>query len=408
MARFRRALALPAGTIVPRERQLSLLERLETLRQRAECADPLQPALRLFFVVLVLLGLGLALQASHAATTQPAEQFWSGLWAQGALRVAALVALLVGLRLGPERLRPLLPALVALCVAALVLVYVPGVSSELNGSRRWLKLPGTGLTFQPSELARIVLVLWLADRCVRLGPAVQEWKRGVWPMLRVAIPVFLLILCQTDLGGALLFLLCFAVTMWVGGARLAHLSAPIACAGGAAVLALMMGASYVRHRIATFLGDATNDQVLRSAEAMASGDWFGVGLGQGLFRNAGVPYLESDYVFALVGEELGLFGTLSVVGLYLCFLWHGLQLVLAVRDRYLSLAAFGLLLCVGLQAMVHLQVVAGLAPPKGMTLPFVSHGGTSLIVSCLAVGLALGAARPRASIPVVPEPAPAA
>ena len=110
-------------------------------------------------------------------------------------------------------------------------------------------------------------------------------------------------------------------------------------------------------------------------------------------RNDGVPYLESDYVFGLVGEELGLLGMWLVLALLVAFLWFSLRLVLSVPDRYQALAAFGLLVSVGLQAMLHVQVVAGLAPPKGMTLPFVSDGGTSLIVSSLAVGLALGAAR---------------
>jgi cell division protein FtsW len=157
--------------------------------------------------------------------------------------------------------------------------------------------------------------------------------------------------------------------------------------------------SYVRHRIEMWLGHQQNDQVVRSTEAIASGDWFGVGVGQGLFRNAGVPYLESDYVFALVGEELGLFGQIALIGLFLALLWYGLRLVLAIQDRFAALCCFGLLLSVALQAMVHLQVVSGLAPPKGMTLPFVSHGGTSLVVSSLAVGLALGAARPRTPSP---------
>jgi cell division protein FtsW len=402
MARFRRPAALPPGTIVPLERQLSLLDRLETLRARAVEVDPTEPAVRLFWIVLALSGVGLLMQANHAATTQTPDVFWSGLWGQAFFRAAALCALLVGFRLGPERLRRLIPALVVGSILALVLVYVPGIPSAVNGSRRWLPLPG-GLTFQPSELARIVMILWVADRCIRLGGDVEDLKRGVWPMLRLGLLVFTLIVCETDLGGAILFLSCFLITMWVGGARLAHLSGPFVFAAGAAVLALLTGVSYVRHRLEMWLGHQQNDQVVRSAEAMASGDWAGVGLGQGLFRNAGVPYLESDYVYALVGEELGLFGLLALIALYLAFLWYALRLVLAIKDRYAALCAFGLLLSVALQAMVHLQVVSGLAPPKGMTLPFVSHGGTSLVVSSLAVGLALGAARTRPSVPTVPS-----
>jgi cell division protein FtsW len=401
MARFRRPAALPPGTTVPLERQLTLLDRLETMRARAVDVDPTEPAVRLFWIVLALSGVGLLMQANHAATTQAPEVFWSGLWGQAFFRAAALGALLAGFRLGPERLRRVIPALVVAAILALVLVYVPGIPSAVNGSRRWLPLPG-GLTFQPSELARVVMILWVADRCIRLGTDVEDLKRGVWPMLRLGLLVFVLIVCETDLGGAILFLSCFLITMWVGGARLSHLSGPFVFAAGAAVLALLTGVSYVRHRLEMWLGHTQNDQVVRSAEAMASGDFAGVGLGQGLFRNSGVPYLESDYVYALVGEELGLFGLLALIGLYLAFLWYALRLVLAIKDRYAALCAFGLLLSVALQAMVHLQVVSGLAPPKGMTLPFVSHGGTSLVVSSLAVGLALGAARPRPSASTVP------
>jgi len=407
MARFKTAAALPPGTVLPRENQLTFLDRLEDMRVRATEIDPTEPAVRLFWIVLTLSGFGLLMQANHAATTQAPEVFWSGLFGQAFFRGAALAALLVGFRLGPDRVRRIIPALVVASILALALVYVPGVPSAVNGSRRWLPLPG-GMTFQPSELARIVMILWVAERCIRLGPDVTDWKRGVWPMLRLGLLVFTLIVCETDLGGALLFLTCFLITMWVGGARATHVTGPFVFAVGAAAIALLTGVSYVRHRLEMWLGHQQNDQVVRSTEAIASGDWAGVGLGQGLFRNAGVPYLESDYVFALVGEELGLFGQLAIVGLYLAFLWYALRLVLSIKDRYAALCCFGLLLSVALQAMVHLQVVSGLAPPKGMTLPFVSHGGTSLVVSSLAVGLALGAARPRPSSTPSIQPVPAA
>jgi cell division protein FtsW len=222
-------------------------------------------------------------------------------------------------------------------------------------------------------------------------------------MLRLGLVFFLLILCETDLGGALLFLLCFLATMWVGGARPIHVYGPLFGVGGVAFLAVITFVGYIRNRIEMWLGSTANDQVVRSGEAIASGDFFGVGLGHGLFRNARVPYLESDYVFALTGEELGLFGMLVVLALFLSFLWFALRYVLSIRERYEALCAFGLLLSVGLQAMVHAQVVTGLAPPKGMPLPFLSHGGTSLVVSSLAVGLALGAAFAKKNTPSTPE-----
>jgi cell division protein FtsW len=392
MSRFRGSVALPPGVVAPKERQLTFLERLDHLAAKVEMPDPTKPAMRVFWIVLALMGIGLVLQANHAATTQPPDVFWAGLWSQMCFRIAAVGALLLGIRLGPTHLRRAIPALTILSLVALVLVYVPGFAASKNGAHRWLAIPGLHLTFQPSELARIVMILWVADRCIRLGDGVREMRTGVMPMLRLGLFFFVLILCETDLGGALLFLACFLCTMWVGGARPMHVYGPLFGVGGSAFLIVITFVSYVRHRIEMWLGSTQNDQVVRSSEAIASGDVFGVGLGHGLFRNARVPYLESDYVFALTGEELGLYGMLLVLGLFLGFLWYALRFVLSIRDRYAALCAFGLLLSVGLQAMVHTQVVTGLAPPKGMPLPFISHGGTSLVVSSLAVGLALGAA----------------
>jgi cell division protein FtsW len=255
--------------------------------------------------------------------------------------------------------------------------------------------------FQPSELARVVMILWIADRCMRLGARVRDVRAGMLPMLGTGLSVCLLILVEPDLGGAMLFLICFVATMWVGGARPVHVAGSLVGFGGAALLVAFSFLSYVRHRIEMWFGEVSNHQVDRTAAAIASGDWWGVGFGQGLYRNARVPYLESDYVFALIGEELGLAGLVVVLGLFAAFAWYALKLVLSIRDRYQALCAFGLLLSVGLQAMLHVQVVTRLAPPKGMTLPFVSHGGTALIVSSLAVGLALGAARGPVSRPTV-------
>ena len=401
MSRFRSSRSKSSDPAMPREKQHTIVERLEGIARAAQVLDASRPAVLLFGVVLALLALGLVIQASHAATTSTPEVFWSILWSQVLFRVAAIVALLIGARIGPAGLRRHIPALMVFSGFLLLLVFVPGFADPRNGAHRWLQIPGTGLSFQPSELARIVMILWAADRCIRLGDDVQDLRRGALPMLAVGLFFFGLILIETDLGGAILFLVCFLATMWVGGARLRQISGPVLALGGGAAAVVVLCVSYIRHRLAMWLGQATNHQVDRSADAIASGDWFGVGLGQGLWRNARVPYLESDYVLAQVGEEFGLFGIYLVLGLLVCFVWLAARFSLSIRDRYGALCAFGLLLSVALQAMIHAQVVTALAPPKGMPLPFVSHGGTALVVSSLAIGLALGAARlDRASTPL--------
>jgi cell division protein FtsW len=397
MSRFRAQRSLGQAVAIPRERQHTLLDRLESLAQAARVPDASRPALGLFGVVLALLAIGLLVQASHAATTSPPDAFWTVLRSQVLFRAAAIGALLLGVRIGPRGLQRALPALTIFCGACLLLVFVPGFGDPRNGAHRWLVIPIVGISFQPSELARIVMVLWVADRCIRLGDGVRDLVRGALPMLGVGMLFFGAILVETDLGGAVLFLVCFLATMWVGGARLRQISGPVLFLAGGAAASLVLFVSYIRHRIEMWLGQASNHQVERTAEAIASGDLFGVGLGQGLWRNARVPYLESDYVLAQVGEELGLVGVWLVVGLLLVFLWLAVRLTLSIRDPYRALSAFGLLLSVALQAMIHAQVVTALAPPKGMPLPFVSHGGTALVVSSLAIGLALGAVRAEAS-----------
>ncbi|MCC7015281.1 MAG: FtsW/RodA/SpoVE family cell cycle protein [Planctomycetes bacterium] len=379
------------GVHAAREHQITIFERLEDLTRRARRHDPVAPAIAIFCIVLALSMIGLIVQASHAATTLPAEEFSAELKKQVLFRCAGLAVMLGAARLGPSGLRRYIPALLVVMALLLVAVFLPHIGDEKNGSNRWIDL---GLvSFQPSELARIVIVLWIADRCVRLGPLVQDIKRGVAPMLALGLFFFGLVAVETDLGGAVLMLICILATMWVGGARPTHVFGTFTTVGAGAAVVAFTAIPYMRKRILMFLGHSHNQQVTDSFSAIGYGDFFGVGVGRGPARNFGVPYLESDFVFAQIGEELGFFGMLVVLGLFAALLWFGLRLVLSIKDRYDALATFGLLISTSVQAMLHVQVVAGLAPPKGMTLPFISHGGTSLIVSSIGVGLALGAAR---------------
>lgn len=359
----------------------------------AEAPTPELPATKLFFVVLALMGIGMAIQAGHAATTADGFGAWYELVREHLVfRTAGVVALIGSYYLGPRGVRRYLPVLMLGVALLLIMVYIEPFGGRINGARRWVRLL-PGLSFQPSELARIVLVLWIADRCVRLEGKLHDFRAGFLPMLAVVLVFFALVAAETDLGGSLLLFLCAVATMWVGGGRMTHLALSVVGIGGGAITAAAALIPYVRSRIDMFLGPVVNDQVQSSIQAISLGGMDGLGLAQGVVRTSGIPYLNSDYVFSQIGEELGFFGTALVLVLFLSFLWFSLRLVLSIRDRYAALAAFGLLLSVAMQAMIHIQVNAGLAPPKGMTLPFISAGGTSLIVSSIAVGLALGASR---------------
>jgi len=359
----------------------------------AEAPNPTLPATKLFFVVLALMGIGMAIQAGHAATTADGFGAWFLLVREHLFfRVAGIMALIASYYLGPRGVRRFLPVLLVASALLLIMVYIEPFGGRINGARRWVRLL-PGLSFQPSELARIVLVLWVADRCVRLEDKLHDFRQGFLPMLSVVLVFFGLVAAETDLGGSLLLFLCAIATMWVGGGRVTHLALSVVGFGGGAITAASALIPYVRSRIDMFFGPVVNDQVESSIQAISLGGMDGLGLAQGVVRSSGIPYLNSDYVFSQIGEEMGFFGTALVLLLFTSFLWFSLRLVLSIRDRYAALAAFGLLLSVAMQAMIHIQVNAGLAPPKGMTLPFISAGGTSLIVSSIAVGLALGASR---------------
>ena len=363
--------------------------------ERAREAHPAGPRNALLCTTLALIAFGMLIQLSHAATTLPAEAFRSEMGQQVAFRVMGIGLLLAGMALGPRKVERVIPAATVGAFVLLILCFVPGFEQPLNGSHRWIKIFGKGPSIQSSEIARVILVLWAARRCALLEEeGLGDLRRGFMPALGVGLLAAFLIFREPDLGGALLFLMCFGATLYVGGARVRHVGI-VGAVAAVLLLAALQFFGHVRERFAVWAGEASNSQVTRAAEAMASGDFFGVGYTHGGFRNAGLQYMQTDYAFAFVGEEFGFFGNCVVLGLFAAFVWHSLRLVLCIKDRFAALAAFGLATSVSLQALIHLQVVTGLAPPKGMALPFLSDGGSALLAACLAVGLALGAARPR-------------
>ena len=223
-----KTIALTAGG----DGQLSLFERFDGFARRAERDDPTRPAVAIFCTVLALMGIGFLMQVSHAATTSSPSEMIEAVWEHGLFRLGGIALMLGAYRIGPTRLRPIIPVLTLGTGLLLIACFLPYIGTNLNGASRWIAIPGTRLTLQPSELARIAIVLWVADRCMRLGAHVRDMRRGVAPMLLLGLTFFFLILIETDVGGALLYLLCFCCTMWVGGARPMHVAGSIVGLGG--------------------------------------------------------------------------------------------------------------------------------------------------------------------------------
>ncbi|GHU82293.1 stage V sporulation protein E [Clostridia bacterium] len=291
------------------------------------------------------------------------------------------------------------PGVVAAMLAAsavlLVLVIVPGVGVLANGSRRWLNI--AGMSFQPSEFAKLAMIVYMSNALTNKGRQLDKLITGVAPLLIVPGLMFLLILEQPNLSTAMSILIVAFSLIAVAGARGRHL-----------LLLGMLGAvlggfyawsePYRRERLLSFrdpFAKMSDEgyQLSQSLIAFGSGGLFGMGIGQGRQKTAYLPYPESDFIFASIAEDFGLLGCIAVVALFLLFVYAGLRVALHCPDKFGSLLAAGITAMIGVQAFLNMGVVVGLLPTTGLPLPFFSAGGTSVSIFMAAVGVLLNISR---------------
>ncbi|MAE94356.1 MAG: putative peptidoglycan glycosyltransferase FtsW [Planctomycetota bacterium] len=280
-------------------------------------------------------------------------------------------------------------------VALLVATAVMG--HDANGAQRWLMLPGVGVAFQPAELAKLATLIaaaaWLSGD---EGRAALK-RRGVFGALGLAAVPAGLCLIQPDLGNAVLLLGLTGLLLFVGGAPLSILIRPAALSAAAIALYSALHPHALRRWIGFIdpWGRAHSEgfQLVQSFVAFGRGSWFGVGLGDGRQKLFYLPEAHTDFILSVVAEELGLIGVLLVLGAFAALWIAGLRIALRARQRFPMLLAFGMSALLAVPAAMNAAVVMGLLPTKGLTLPFLSYGRTSLLMSCLAVGILLGVAR---------------
>lgn len=273
----------------------------------------------------------------------------------------------------------------------LMLVAIPGVGKMLNGSRRWLKLGP--VSFQPSELAKYAVILFLARLLSRRNYDVTRFVRGLVPAFVFPALAFLLILLQPNLSTAGSILIVSAVMVMATGARWLHLGL-IGAAGVALGGYYAMSEPYRRARLMSFRNPfayLSNEgyQLSQSLLAFGSGGLFGMGLGKGRQKYAFLPYPESDFIFAVVGEDLGLVGCVGILALFACFVFFGLRTAMRCQDRFGSLLAGGITAMIGVQTVLNVAVVIGAMPTTGLPLPFFSSGGTSVSILMGATAILL-------------------
>jgi cell division protein FtsW len=299
------------------------------------------------------------------------------------------------MRVGSNRYRALAYPLLAIAIVAMLVVLIPGIGSVRSGARRWLAVGP--LTFQPSELAKFALVLYLARSLVRRGERVREFWYGIVPHCLMVAVLAGLCLLEPDfrtvaLSGIILVLMLFAA-----GARVWHLGLFAAAAvPGLAAIAIME--PYRLKRLTSFLDcrqDALGDgfQLCQALIAFGSGGLWGVGLGQGQQKMYYLPAAHTDFIFSVIGEELGLVGAAVVLALFALVAVRGLRIAARHPDEFGSLLAFGLTVLIVVQGLLNFGVALGTLPTKGLTLPFVSYGGPAMMISLAEIGMLLGLAR---------------
>jgi len=351
----------------------------------------------LAIVALLAVGMTMVLSTSYLYSQ---ERYGDGTYffrkqmiAMGAGALALIACAMIPSALYRKFAYPLL----ALSFIILSLVLVPGVGVNRGGARRWIMFPG--FAFQPSELAKLALVFYLAHSMAKKEQMIRTFSVGVLPHLIVTGLFAGMLLLEPDFGTALMLTMLLYFMLFMGGARIHHLLAT-ALMALPVLIYLMTKADYRIRRLMSFLdpwSDAAGSgfHVIQSLIAFGSGQIWGRGLGESRQKLFYLPEAHTDFVFSVIGEELGLLGALAVLALFGIIVARGLQLTAKIEEPFDQYLAFGLTVLLGLQALIHMGVVMGLMPTKGLVLPFISYGGSAMVINLMEAGILLGLSRRR-------------
>lgn len=350
--------------------------------------DPL-----LLGAVLFLAALGVVMVYSASAVFASAK-LGDGLYffkRQAIGAALGLVAMLGAMKLSARRLEPLAAPLLALSIVLLVLVLVPGLGHAAGGARRWLKIGP--IPFQPSELARIAFVLWLSRSLARRQDRLASFREGVLPHLVMLGVLGGLLLAEKDFGTTVVLAALTFALLFVAGARPLHLAGPF-------LAALPLGAFFIWHspyrmqRLMAFRDPWADPlgigyQVVESLLGFGAGGSFGVGLGESKQKLFFLPAAHTDFILSIIGEELGFAGVALILCLFIVIAWRGVRAAFAAEGGFAAYAALGLTALLSLEALVNAGMALSLLPTKGMALPFLSYGMSSVLSSMAAAGILL-------------------
>jgi len=345
----------------------------------------------LLFCVLFLVGIGIVMVYS-ASSALALKKFGSDTYflkRQATFSLMGMIALVVCGHIPLGLYRKLAYPLLGIAIVLLLLVPFSHMGVAAGGAKRWLSI--MGFSFQPSEIARQAMVIYLAYSMSKKQAQIKEFSIGFLPHIIVLAIMTVLILMQPDFGSVVILAAVTWILLFVGGVRLRYLLSSVLALLPLAYYVLI-NADYRVRRIASFLDPwqyPTEDgyQIVHSLMAFGTGGIWGTGIGRGYQKLFYLPEPHTDFIFSVIGEELGLFGILFIIALYTLILWRGICIARNSEDSFATFMAIGITAALLLQVCVNMGVTLGLLPTKGLTLPFLSYGGTSLLMNMASVGI---------------------
>lgn len=306
-----------------------------------------------------------------------------------------IAAMILAMRLNLEFLRQWAKPALILAIVLLIMVKIPGIGRNVNGADRWIGLGP--LSIQPSEVIKLAMVLVMAQTLSIDPHKIKSFRKGLLPVLGLLGLIAGLIMLQPDLGTTLVVAGTTFFMLIAAGARVGHIMA-LGGTGIALVVAAIAAAPYRMNRILAFLDPWADPsgkgyQTIQALLALGPGGLFGLGLGQSKQKFLYLPENHTDFIFAMIGEELGFVGATLVILLFFLFAWRGFRVAMGAPDAFTGFLAVGLTGMISIQAMINMGVVSGVLPVTGITLPFLSYGGTSLVFTLLGVGVLLNISR---------------
>jgi len=346
---------------------------------------------KLLFPVLFLVGIGIVMvySASSALALKKFSNDYFFLKKQAFFALAGIITLVACRHFPYKHFRSLTYPFLILAIFFLVAIKLFGLGYSAGGSMRWLRIGS--LTFQPSEFARFALIIYLAYSMDKKKENIKDFSVGFLPHVLVLGIFTTLILMQPDFGGVVIVGAITWLMLFIGGVRISHLLLSLLFVLPVAYI-FMISAEYRIKRIISFLDpwqypSDEGYQIIHSLMAFGTGGIWGTGIGKGYQKLFYLPEPHTDFIFSVIGEELGLIGVLFIIALYALIFWRGIIIARNAKDTFGAFIATGLTIAIVLQVCVNMGVTLGLLPTKGLTLPFLSYGGTSLLINMASIGI---------------------